>query len=128
MTRHASFRCMRKEASNVLPAPKITTLRLAGLSCDACVRHVAQSLYSLEGVIHVRIDNRRTEAIVEHLPSHTDAAAVVAAVRGAGYSVTSIDTVEDCCSKQRTPTASAGCCCGGGAAATDESGAPQGAS
>jgi copper chaperone CopZ len=66
-------------------AVQVTTLEIAGMSCDACARHVTSSLTALEGVVHARVDLRRREAVVEHLPAHSDAAALVAAVQDAGY-------------------------------------------
>jgi Cu+-exporting ATPase len=62
-----------------------TTLRVTGMSCGACARHVTKALDGLTGVVHVRVDLKSGETVVEHLPAHVDVTALVAAIRDAGY-------------------------------------------
>ena len=33
-----------------------TTLRIAGMSCGACVRHVTRAIEGMNGVVHVDVD------------------------------------------------------------------------
>ena len=63
----------------------VTTWDSLGVSCNTCVRDVTMSLNALDGVVHVSVDLESKTAIVEHLPSYSDAATLVAAVRRAGY-------------------------------------------
>lgn len=72
-----------------------TTLAIGGMSCDACVRHVTRALDGMRGVVHVDVDLEKGMATVEHLPGHTDAAALVAAARDAGYAARLESTVAD---------------------------------
>ena len=41
-----------------------TTLRIAGMSCGACVRHVTRALDGITGVVHVDVDLQRGQAVV----------------------------------------------------------------
>ena len=92
------------------------------MSCDACARHVTSSLSALRGVVHARVDLRRREAVVEHLPAHSDAAALVAAVQHAGYTARVGRTLEDSELVPSQPEASGGCgCCGTRPNATERS-------
>ena len=74
-------------------AVQVTVLEILGVSCDTCVQDVTTALSALEGVVYVRVDLVSNKAIVEHLPS--DAAALVAAVRGAGYPARVERTIDD---------------------------------
>ena len=51
---------------------QITTLEIAGMSCAGCARHITTALSALDGVIHVRVDLQKNEAIVEHLDGGED--------------------------------------------------------
>ena len=62
-----------------------TTLNVAGMSCGACVRHVTRALEGMSGVVHVDVNLRTNEVIVEHLPAFVDPIALIAAIRDAGY-------------------------------------------
>ena len=91
------------------------TLSIAGMSCEACARHIARALDGLTGVVHAEIDLARYEATVEHLPAFTDETAVIAAIRDAGYAarVTSTSDVVAIKSGLGVSVASCGCgCCG----------------
>jgi copper chaperone CopZ len=63
----------------------ITTLRIIGMSCNACVRHVGGALRGVPGVLEAEVslpDRARVEHGVE-----TRVEALVAAVESAGYGV-----------------------------------------
>lgn len=81
------------------------------MSCDAGARHVSRALDAVSGVVHVDVDLGNKEAVVEHLPGHVDAAALVEAVRAAGYAarvvLAALDTERP--SRHEAP---AGCGCG----------------
>jgi copper chaperone CopZ len=62
-----------------------TVLSVGGMSCGACVRHVARALEGLTGVVHVDVRLPEQEAIVEHLPAFVDTLGLIQAVRDAGY-------------------------------------------
>jgi copper chaperone CopZ len=66
-------------------AVQITTLSIAGMSCDACVRNVARALDGVTGVVHVEVDPRHNRATIERLPRQASATVLVAAVQGARY-------------------------------------------
>ena len=93
---------------------QITTLEIAGMSCDGCSRQITTVLNALEGVIHVSVDLQRDQAIVEHLPVYSDAPSLVTAVRTAGYSARVADTVDDAESAPSQSAATGGCGCGCG--------------
>jgi copper chaperone CopZ len=64
----------------------ITTLRITGMTCNGCVRHVDKALRSVPGVsaVEVSLADQRAKIV------HDEAAALdslVAAVESAGYSV-----------------------------------------
>ena len=84
-----------------------TTFRIGGLSCGACVRHVTRAIEGMNGVVHVDVDLRSSQAVVEHLSDSVDEAALIAAVRDAGYSASAVDR------DVYTDRDDAGrCCCG----------------
>jgi copper chaperone CopZ len=62
----------------------ITTLRITGMSCNNCVRHVDKALRAVGGVSQVEVNLADQTAKV----SHDDTASVpslIAAVESAGY-------------------------------------------
>ncbi len=62
-----------------------TTLRINGMTCNNCVRHVDRALRAVSGVAAVEV------SLAEHRATVTgdaDAAQLVAAVEAAGYSAT----------------------------------------
>lgn len=61
------------------------TLKINGMTCQGCVRSVTRVLEALPGVTAARVSLERAEAVVEHDPARTSAAALRAAVAGAGY-------------------------------------------
>ena len=104
---------MNQHTPNAPAAVHVTTLQIAGMSCDACVRHVMTSLSVLEGVIHAQVDLKSNQAIVEHLPAYADAAALVAAIHSAGYTARVTGSSEDSDSRRSESGVSSGCgCCG----------------
>jgi copper chaperone CopZ len=105
-----------KHSETEPPDVRTTTLSIAGMSCGACVRHVTRALDGMTGVVHAQVDLRTNEAIVEHIPGYVDAAALVAAVRDAGYQAGITRTVDDRDLMTRRPEAPSACgcgCCGG---------------
>ncbi len=94
---------------------RTTTLSIRGMSCGACVRHLTKTLDALPGVVHVDVNLRSNVALVEHLPGHADAPALIQAVRDAGYDARVARTVDDVDVTDRPTEASSarGCgCCG----------------
>ncbi len=89
--RHPSMNHAEQNVTEI----RTTTLGVGGMSCGACVRHVSRALDGMTGVVHVEVDLGRNEATVEHLPALTDAAALIAAIRDAGYSAAVMRTVDD---------------------------------
>ena len=92
---------------------RTTTLSVGGMSCGACVRHVSRALNGLSGVVHAEVDLGRHEAIVEHLSSSTDAGALVAAIRDAGYSARVTATRPDAEAPRAPERPATSCGCGG---------------
>lgn len=62
----------------------ITTLRITGMTCNGCVRHVDKALRAVPGVTAVEVDLARGTAKVVHDES-AQVPAMVAAVESAGY-------------------------------------------
>lgn len=58
------------------------TLKVTGMSCGACVRHVSEALQTLAGVESVSVDLASGSARVQ---GSTDSASLIAALDEAGY-------------------------------------------
>ncbi|MDR3160604.1 MAG: copper ion binding protein [Spirochaetaceae bacterium] len=63
-----------------------STLKIEGMSCDHCVRHVTNALKGLEGVKSAEVDLKKKTAQVEHADG-VSLDALKAAVSEAGYEV-----------------------------------------
>jgi copper chaperone CopZ len=66
----------------------LTTLRISGMTCNGCVRHVDKALRGVPGVTAVEVSLPEQRATI----AHEDAASVpalVAAVESAGYTAAS---------------------------------------
>jgi copper ion binding protein len=61
-----------------------TTVKIEGMSCEHCVRHVTEALKGVAGVSSARADLKKKSAEVEHGDSVT-LDALKAAVEEAGY-------------------------------------------
>ncbi|HEY3803451.1 MAG TPA: heavy metal-associated domain-containing protein [Kofleriaceae bacterium] len=61
----------------------ITTLRITGMSCNNCVRHVDDALRAIPGVTTVDVSLPDQRATVTH--DDVEAGALIAAVESAGY-------------------------------------------
>lgn len=105
---------MKQPTPHTPATVQITTLAIVGMSCEGCARKVTTALNALEGVVHVGVDLQKDQAIVEHLPMHSDAPSLVAAVRNAGYSVRVTDTLDETESAPSQSAATGGCGCGCG--------------
>ena len=84
---------------------------------ESCAHHVLRDLEGLSGVVHAEVALANNEATVEHLPAFMDEAALVAAVRDAGYPARVNGTREDVgrSSALKELVTSCGCgCCGPG--------------
>jgi copper chaperone CopZ len=62
----------------------ITKLRITGMTCNNCVRHVDKALREVAGVGRVEVSLPEGSANVTH-DQPIDAAVLVAAVESAGY-------------------------------------------
>jgi copper chaperone CopZ len=62
----------------------ITTLRITGMSCNGCVRHVDKALREVAGVAAVEVSLPDGSAKVTH-DEHATVIQLVAAVESAGY-------------------------------------------
>ena len=104
---------MNKRSRDDSSGVRVTTLSIAGMSCAACVHHVARALDGVRGVIHVEVDLRHNRATIEHLTRQATATVLVAAVQDAGYRARiaqSIGDSEAALSQSGSP-ASCGCGC-----------------
>lgn len=63
--------------------PRTLTLGVSGMTCNGCVRHVAEALRAVPGVTAVAVDLAGGRATVTH--QGADLAALTAAVVDAGY-------------------------------------------
>ena len=63
------------------------TLPILGMTCASCVSRVERALGKAPGVLEAQVNLATEKATVTYLPGKTDRAALVAAVRGAGYDV-----------------------------------------
>jgi hypothetical protein len=63
---------------------RVTTLQLRVWRAGRARDTVTRILDGMTGVVHISVDLRKNEAVVEHLPAYVDAAGLVAAIRGRG--------------------------------------------
>lgn len=63
----------------------ITTLRITGMTCNGCVKHVDQALRNVPGVSAVEVSLPEQRAKIVHEES-AQLATLIAAVESAGYS------------------------------------------
>lgn len=63
----------------------ITTLRISGMTCNGCVKHVDAALRGVPGVSAVEVSLVARTAKVVHDPERAPQASLVAAVEAAGY-------------------------------------------
>jgi copper chaperone len=61
-----------------------TTLRITGMTCNGCVRHVDKALREVPGVTSVEVSLPEQRAIVVH-SEDAPVPSLVAAVESAGY-------------------------------------------
>jgi copper ion binding protein len=61
-----------------------TTLKIEGMSCEHCVKHVTEALKGVPGVKSAKVDLKKKSALVDHSDS-VKAEALKAAVVEAGY-------------------------------------------
>jgi copper ion binding protein len=61
-----------------------TTLKIEGMSCEHCVKHVTDALEKLNGVKSATVSLEKKSAVVEHGEA-VSLAALKAAVEEAGY-------------------------------------------
>jgi len=66
----------------------VTTLAIAGMTCNGCVKHVDKALRALPGVSAVEVSLADSRATIVHDPVQSPLPALVAAVVAAGYSAT----------------------------------------
>jgi copper ion binding protein len=64
-----------------------TTLKIEGMSCDHCVKHVTQALEGISGVSSAKVSLKNKNAEVEHAGT-VSPDAMKAAVIEAGYEIT----------------------------------------
>ena len=97
------------------PVVHTTRLRVVGMSCGACVRHVTTALKGLTGVVHVDVDLPKNEAVVAHLFDRVNETGLIAAISDAGYQASVLaSSVEsgDFVSQPAPAGRSTSCCCG----------------
>jgi copper ion binding protein len=63
-----------------------TTIKINGMSCEHCVKHVTEALEHIAGVSSVKVSLKHNNAEVEHLDT-VSLEALKAAVVEAGYEV-----------------------------------------
>jgi copper chaperone CopZ len=62
-----------------------TTLQIAGMTCNGCVRHVDAALRGVPGVTAVEVELAAGRARVVHDPERSPVPGLVAAVAAVGY-------------------------------------------
>jgi copper chaperone CopZ len=101
---------MDLQEPDAFAAVHVTTLQITGMSSEACVRHVTTLLSAREGVIYALVDLKSNLAVIEHLPANVDAAALVAAIRSAGYTARVVGSPDDTESRRAASVSSGGGC------------------
>lgn len=62
-----------------------TKLKVEGMSCQTCVRHVREALEPLAGVTRVQVQLEPGQAEIEHDTARVSVEDLVQALRDAGY-------------------------------------------
>jgi copper chaperone len=70
-----------------------TLLKVEGMSCGSCVRHVNEALRALEGIAEVDVRLQAGEVLVRH-DQRAGIDAMLAAIRDAGYEPSLSNTTE----------------------------------
>jgi copper chaperone len=70
---------------------KRTQLKVEGMTCPSCIRHVNAALAELEGVASVDVHLRDGRVLVEHDPVTVPVPQLVEALREAGYESSAAD-------------------------------------
>lgn len=65
-------------------------LKIEGMMCGHCEKHVKNALEGVEGVLSAEADHKKKRAVVT-LERETDHALLIAAVKEAGYEVKGIE-------------------------------------
>jgi copper chaperone len=68
-----------------------TSLRVTGMTCGNCVRHVTEALRGVPGVSAVDVALAEQRARVLHDPARAPVPALIAAVEAAGYEAAAPD-------------------------------------
>jgi copper chaperone len=91
-----------------------TTVKIEGMTCGACVRHLARVLEALPGVVHVAVDLGRKEGRVGHLARWAGDSALIEAIADAGYAanLATNPTPEIEQPRRASATGATACCCG----------------
>ncbi|MDX2093181.1 MAG: heavy metal-associated domain-containing protein [Kofleriaceae bacterium] len=63
----------------------LTTLRVGGMTCNGCVRHVREALRGVPGVTAVDVHLEAGEARIQHDAETTAVESLISAVTAAGY-------------------------------------------
>jgi copper chaperone len=64
---------------------KETRLKVQGMTCGSCVRHVTQALSALDGVDSVQVSLQKGEVCVLHDPEAADESQFIKALSEEGY-------------------------------------------
>jgi mercuric reductase len=70
---------------NAMPEKMYLTLRVDGMTCDSCARHVTSALKSVKGVEHVTVGNWKESKASVVAEETVDEQRLLEAVRNAGY-------------------------------------------
>ena len=79
------------------------TLKVTGMTCDACTSKIAHALNAITGVHEVVVSLPNGEAAVRYDEHQASIEQLKSAVKGAGYGVNSTNTIQK-------PQAKGGCC------------------
>ncbi len=82
-------------------------LKVEGMSCGSCVKHINAALRSIAGVNEVIVDLPSGQVNVS---GDTDSAVLIAALREAGYPA-QIPTQSISAGPKKAPASVSGCCC-----------------
>lgn len=65
-----------------------TTLKVQGMTCGSCIRHVKQALTAVEGVDEIEVELAERKVRVKHQREAAPVEALVEALSDAGYIAT----------------------------------------
>jgi len=64
---------------------QVAILKVEGMTCPSCIRHVEAALHEIEGIGKVKVELKEGKVVVEHDPASATTEQMISALAEAGY-------------------------------------------